>query len=179
MAAQVEGGKALVAVLSGDVNPSGKLAMTFPRNVGQVLVFYCERPRARRDQGFYQDISTEPLYGFAYGLSYTDYSYGDIEVEKNENGTYTATVAVTNTGDRDGLETVHWFVSDPVSSISRPAKELKFFEKKAIAKGETAIYVFEIDPNRDLAFVNAKGEPLLERGEYIISVKDKKAVIDF
>lgn len=174
----VEGGVATAAILSGDVNPSGKLAMTFPRHVGQIPVFYCERPRARRDQGFYQDIPTEPLYDFAYGLSYTAYTYGDIDITSNADGTYTATVAVTNTGNRDGLETVHWFVTDPVSSISRPAKELKFFEKKQIKKGATVTYSFEIDPMRDLAFVNSKGEPVLEKGRYIISVKDKIKTIE-
>ncbi|MDE5682806.1 MAG: glycoside hydrolase family 3 C-terminal domain-containing protein, partial [Muribaculaceae bacterium] len=133
----VEGGSALAAILSGEINPSGKLAMTFPRHVGQIPVFYCERPRARHDQGMYQDIPVEPLYGFTHGLSYTEFSYGDITVVKNGNGTYTASIPVSNTGACDGLETVHWFVSDPVSSVSRPVKELRFFEKKPLAKGET------------------------------------------
>ena len=173
----VEGGNALAAILAGDVAPSGKLAMTFPRHVGQIPVFYCERPRARHDQGFYQDMPTDPLYDFAYGLGYTEFVYGDISVEKNGDGTYKASVPVTNVGSRDGLETVHWFVCDPVSSISRPVRELRFFEKKNIKKGETIVYEFEIDPDRDLAFVNRNGESILESGEYIIMVKNKKAAI--
>ena len=173
----VEGGNALAAILAGDVAPSGKLAMTFPRHVGQIPVFYCERPRARHDQGFYQDMPTDPLYDFAYGLGYTEFVYGDISVAKNGDGTYKASVPVTNVGSRDGLETVHWFVYDPVSSVSRPVRELRFFEKKNIKKGETIVYEFEIDPDRDLAFVNRNGESILESGEYIIMVKNKKATI--
>lgn len=174
----IEGGVALADILSGDVCPSGKLAMTFPRHVGQVPVYYGERPRARRDQGFYQDVPTEPLYDFAYGLSYTDFQYGDIEVKANADGTYTASVAVTNTGDRDALETVHWFISDPACSISRPAKELKHFEKQMIEKGKTRVFTFNIDPLCDFAFVDSQGKSFVEAGEYVIIVKDRRATVD-
>lgn len=173
----IEGGAALADVLAGDVCPSGKLAMTFPRHVGQVPVYYCERPRARRDQGFYQDIPTEPLYEFAYGLSYTEFDYSDIDVRANADGTYTASVAVTNTGDRDALETVHWFISDPACSISRPGKELKYFDKQMIEKGKTRVFTFNIDPSRDFAFVDSNGRSFVEAGEYVIIVKDHRAVV--
>ena len=174
----IEGGNALAALLCGDVAPSGKLAMTFPRHVGQVPIYYNERPRARRDQGFYQDIPTEPLYPFAYGLSYTSFEYSDLGVEKQADGTFRATVRVTNTGSRDAAETVHWFISDPASSISRPARELKYFEKRMIPAGNSAVFVFDIDPVRDLAFVNSHGMPLFEAGAYIVSVNGQSVEIN-
>ena len=83
-------------------------------------------------------------------------------------------IPVTNVGKRDGAEVVHWFISDPFSTITRPCKELKHFEKQLIKAGETHIFRFEIDPMRDLAFVNANGEHFLENGEYYVIVKDQK-----
>ena len=83
-------------------------------------------------------------------------------------------IPVTNVGKRDGAEVVHWFISDPFSTITRPCKELKHFEKQLIKAGETHIFRFEIDPMRDLGFVNANGEHFLENGEYYVIVKDQK-----
>ena len=86
-------------------------------------------------------------------------------------------IPVTNVGKRDGAEVVHWFISDPFSTITRPCKELKHFEKQLIKAGETHIFRFEIDPMRDLGFVNANGEHFLENGEYYVIVKDQKSKI--
>jgi beta-glucosidase len=117
------------------------------------------------------------MYEFGHGLSYTTFEYGDIVLPATEfarDGKFTVEVTVKNTGSRDGLETVHWFVSDPVSTISRPVKELKHFDKQLIPAGESRNFRFEIDPGRDLSFVNGRGERFLESGDYFITVADKK-----
>ncbi len=87
-------------------------------------------------------------------------------------------IPVSNSSDRDGLEVVHWFVSDPVSSISRPLKELKYFDKKIIKAVETKVFQFEIDPIRDLSFVHGLGNCILQSGEYYISVGNKKIAVN-
>ena len=175
------GGKPLAGVLSGRVNPSGKLAMTFPYSTGQIPIYYNYRQSARPHQGKYQDIQSTPLYEFAHGLSYTTFQYGDLKVSATQikrGQKFTVEIPVSNTGDRDGVETVHWFIQDPVSSISRPIKELKHFEKQLLKKGETKTYQFEIDPERDLSFVDSDGKRFLETGDYNILVKNKKIKIE-
>lgn len=175
------GGKAVAEVLSGKINPSGKLAMTFPYSTGQIPIYYNHRQSARPNQGKYQDIPSKPLYDFAHGLSYTTFEYGELKASSSSiktDGNLTVEVAVKNTGSRDGMETVHWYISDPVSSISRPVKELKFFQKQLIRKGETKIFSFQISAKRDLGFVNARGEKFVEEGDYYIIVKDKKIKIE-
>ncbi len=177
----VAGGKPVAGILSGRVNPSGRLAMTFPYSIGQIPIYYNHRAPARKGNlGRYQDIPSTPLYDFGYGLSYTEYKYGDLKAstDKVKRGDkLTVEVAVTNTGDRDGMETVHWFICDPVCSISRPVKELKFFEKQSVKAGETKVFRFEIDTDRDLAFVDGDGKRFLEAGDYYILVKDRKLKI--
>lgn len=177
----VAGGKPVAGILSGRVNPSGKLAMTFPYSTGQIPVYYNHRAPARKgSQGRYQDIPSTPLYDFGYGLSYTDYRYGDLKASADRvkrGGELTVEVAVTNMGERDGLETVHWFICDPVSTISRPVKELKFFEKQSIKAGETKVFRFHIDTNRDFGFVDSDGKRFLEAGDYYVLVKDQKLKI--
>ncbi len=117
------------------------------------------------------------LYEFTYGLSYTEFEYGEIKVSTEkfkQEDKVTLEIEVKNIGQRDGLETVHWFISDPVCSISRPVKELKFFEKKLIKAGETVVFKFELEPLKDLGFVNSNGDNFIEAGDYYIIVKDKK-----
>ncbi len=175
------GGKPLAGVLSGRVNPSGKLSMTFPFSTGQIPIYYNYRQSARPHQGKYQDIQSTPLYEFAHGLSYTTFQYGDLKVsaaQVKRGSKLVVEIPVSNTGDRDGVETVHWFIQDPVSSISRPIKELKHFEKQLLKKGETKTYKFEIDPERDLSFVDSDGKRFLEAGDYNILVKNKKIKIE-
>lgn len=171
------GGKALAGILSGRVNPSGKLAMTFPYSTGQIPIYYNHRQTGRPHQGKYQDIPSTPLYEFTHGLSYTTFEYGDMKLSTlklKRNQKLIVEIPITNTGERDGNETVHWFISDPSCTISRPVKELKFFEKKMIEKGNTTIYRFEVNPEKDLSFVDAEGTRFLESGDYYIQVKDKK-----
>lgn len=177
----VPGGRPAAGVISGRVNPSGKLSMTFPYATGQIPIYYNHRQSARPHQGKYQDIPSTPLYDFGYGLSYTSFQYGDLKasaLKVKPDGKITVDIPVTNTGDRDGLETVHWFINDPVSTISRPVKELKYFDKQLIRKGETRIFRFNIDIKKDFGFVNAKGEKLIEEGDYYVVVKDKKIKIE-
>ena len=175
------GGKPLAGVLSGRVNPSGKLSMTFPYSTGQIPIYYNYRQSARPHQGKYQDIPSTPLYEFAHGLSYTTFQYGELKVSATQikrGSKFVVEIPVSNTGDRDGVETVHWFIQDPVSSISRPIKELKYFEKQLLKKGETKTYKFEIDPERDLSFVDGDGKRFLEAGDYNILVKNKKIKVE-
>ena len=177
----VTGGPAVASVLTGKTNPSGRLNVTFPYTTGQIPIYYNHRESGRKgSQGLYQDIPSTPMYEFGYGLSYTTYDYGTLTVSADSftvNDTVTATVTVSNTGEMDGKETVQWYISDPYSVITRPVKELKHFEKRLIKAGETQTFTFEIDPMRDLSFVNADGERYIESGDYYIIVKDRKVRI--
>ena len=177
----IAGGNPIAGILSGRINPSGKLSITFPYSTGQIPIYYNHRQSARPHQGKYQDIPSTPLYEFAYGLSYTEFEYGDIKASAakvKRNDKLTVEITVTNTGGMDGAETVHWFISDPVSTISRPVKELKHFEKQMIKKGEAKIYSFDVDLLHDLGFTDGEGKRLLESGDYYIIVKDKKIKIE-
>lgn len=165
----IRGGNALAGILSGRTNPSGKLAMTFPRSTGQIPIYYNRRKSGRHHQGFYQDISSEPLYSFGHGLSYTTFEYGTPVVDKTEfrrGDKVKVTVPVTNTGSVEGSEAVLWYIADPYASITRPVKELKHFEKLTIKPGETVNAVFIIEPWRDLSQTDADGQRILEAGEY-------------
>jgi len=173
----IAGGSAMAGILSGRLNPSGKLAITFPLTTGQIPTYYNMRQSARPGIGGYQDISSEPKYWFGHGLSYTTYTYGKVKlssdkIKKNEK--LIAEVEVTNTGKMDGKETALWYISDPVASITRPMKELKYFEKKDLKAGEKTIYRFEIDPMRDLSFPDSNGLRHLEKGDFYLAINDQK-----
>jgi beta-glucosidase len=170
---------AAAELVLGHRNPSGRLAVTWPRTTGQIPLYHNMRPRARLGQeGAYQDIPTTPLYEYGYGLSYTTFSYSPLRLDHAEvgkGGRLTAEVTVTNTGARDGAETVLWFIRDPAASITRPLKELKHFEKAPISAGASRVFRFEIEPARDLAFPDADGRPVLEAGEIILQVGGQSA----
>lgn len=177
----VNGALPMAGILSGRINPSGKLAMTFPYSTGQIPIYYNRRKSGRGHQGFYKDITSDPLYPFGHGLSYTEFKYGTVtpSVTKVKRGDkLSAEVTVTNTGSRDGAETVHWFISDPYCSITRPVKELKHFEKQLIKAGETKTFRFDIDLERDFGFVNEDGKRFLEAGEYHILVQGQTVKIE-
>ena len=177
----VNGALPMAGILSGRINPSGKLAMTFPYSTGQIPIYYNRRKSGRGHQGFYKDITSDPLYPFGHGLSYTEFKYGTVtpSVTKVKRGDkLSAEVTVTNTGSRDGAETVHWFISDPYCSITRPVKELKHFEKQLIKAGETKTFRFDIDLERDFGFVNEDGKRFLEAGEYHILVQGQIVKIE-
>ncbi len=173
----IQGGAALAGILSGRVNPSGRLAITFPYCTGQIPVYYDMRPSARATQGMYQDVPTDPLYPFGYGLSYTTYHYGPVHLSSTrirKSQKLIAEVEVTNTGSQIGKETAFWYISQPVCAITRPMKELKYFEKKEIRPGETVLYRFEIDPLRDLSYVDSTGRRFLEENEYYLLINGQK-----
>lgn len=177
----INGARSMAGILSGRINPSGKLAMTFPYSTGQIPIYYNRRKSGRGHQGFYKDITSDPLYPFGHGLSYTEFKYGTVtpSVTKVKRGDkLSAEVTVTNTGSRDGAETVHWFISDPYCSITRPVKELKHFEKQLIKAGETKTFRFDIDLERDFGFVNEDGKRFLEAGEYHILVQGQIVKIE-
>jgi len=157
------GGHAVVDVLFGDYNPSGKLPVTFPRNVGQVPIFYnmknTGRPYTAEKQGQkylsrYLVTPNSPLYAFGHGLSYTTFDYSSIALDSSRIApadTLRASVTVTNTGDYAGEEVVQLYVQDLVGSVTRPVMELKRFEKIHLEKGESREVQFELGV-ADLAF---------------------------
>ncbi len=170
-------GSSVAGILSGRRNPSGKLAITFPQTTGQIPMYYNMRESARPKLGHYQDIPRDPLYWFGHGLSYTTYAYSAIklsttQIRKNEK--LIAEVEVTNMGTMDGKEAVLWFIKDPFASLSRPMKELKYFEKQFIKSGEKAIYRFEINPENDLSYVDSFGNRHLESGDFYIIVNGQE-----
>ena len=155
-----QAGNAIADVLFGDYNPSAKLTMSFPQNLGQVPVFYNNkntgRPRDEKNKysSKYLDVSNEPLYPFGYGLSYTTFSYSDLTLShalKDDIDVLTVTGKITNTGKIAGEEVVQLYVRDLVGSVTRPLKELKGFQKVSIAPGETKEVTFTLTPN-DLSF---------------------------
>lgn len=166
-------GDAIADVLFGDYNPSGKLPVTFPRNVGQIPIFYNHKNTGRPESeskftSKYLDVPNSPLYPFGYGLSYTTFEYSDITLSSKEmkmNDTLTASVYITNTGDRAGEEVVQLYIRQLVASITRPVKELKAFEKIALEPGERKEVTFDLTW-KDLAFYNAKNEFKTEQGEF-------------
>lgn len=148
-----EAGNALADVLFGDYNPSGKLTTTFPRNVGQIPIYYNHKNTGRpiiEDFKFtskYLDIPNTPLYPFGYGLSYTSFGYSNFKLSGNQitaDEKITASVTVTNNGNFDGEEVVQLYIRDMVASVSRPVKELKGFKKIFLKKGESKQVEFEI-----------------------------------
>lgn len=155
------------------------MAVTFPLTTGQIPTYYNMRQSSRPFQkmGDYQDISTEPLYWFGHGLSYTTFEYSKAMLSAQRitrNQKIIAEVEIINNGDRSGKETVLWYVSDPVSRISRPMKELKYFEKKELKSGEKKVFRFEVDPMRDLSYPDANGKRIVESGEFIIQVGNQR-----
>lgn len=176
-----EAGNAIADVLFGDVNPSGKLTTTFPQNVGQVPLYYNHkntgRPLAQgawfsKFRSNYLDVSNEPLYPFGYGLSYTQFSYSEINLSTKQltsNDKLIASVIVTNTGNYDGAEVVQLYIQDLVGSITRPVKELKGFKKVFLKKGETQKVEFELSIE-DLKFYNSDLRFVAEPGDFKIFV---------
>jgi beta-glucosidase len=176
-----EAGSAIADVLFGDYNPSGKLTMTFPRSVGQIPIYYNHKNTGRpydggRKKNFksnYMDVSNDPLYPFGYGLSYTTFMYGNVQLSDTlltgVNKTLHAKVNITNSGKYAGEETVQLYLNDPVASVTRPVKELKNFKKIFLKPGETKEVSFDITPE-DLKFFNSKLVWNWESGKFVIYV---------
>ena len=176
-----EAGDAIADVLLGKVNPSGKLTMSFPQNVGQIPIYYNHKNTGRPlDKGIafqkfksnYLDVSNEPLYPFGYGLSYTTFEYGDVKLSNDKlsgNEELTVSVDVTNTGERAGREIVQLYIRDLVGSITRPVKELKGFEIANLKAGDSKQVVFHITTDQ-LKFYNYDLKYDWESGDFEIMV---------
>lgn len=175
-----EAGNAIADVLFGDHNPSAKLAVTFPRSVGQIPIYYSHfntgRPASSDDNhnynSSYLDESIFPKYAFGYGLSYTSFAYSNLHVSAatiNRNEQIVASVSVTNTGKYEGEEIVQLYLRDKVGSIARPVKELKDFRKVLLKAGETKTIKFIID-NEKLSFYNQNLEWVSEPGDFELMI---------
>ena len=162
-------GEAVAEVLFGDTNPGGKLPITIPQSVGHVPAYYNYKPSARR--GYLFD-TTDPLYPFGYGLSYTEFEFGEPQLLQTaipEDGSTRLSVDVTNTGETSGDEVVQMYIRDKISSVTRPVKELKGFQRISLEPGETKTVALEIGPGH-LAFWNIDMEYVVEPGEFEIMV---------
>ena len=175
-----EAGNAIADVLFGNYNPSGKLTMSFPRNVGQIPVYYNHKNTGRpqpegEGQKFrsnYLDVSNDPLFPFGYGLSYTSFSYGDISLNKKQihpTEKLEIKITVTNSGNYDGEETVQLYVQDVYASIAQPVKQLKGFQKVFVKKGETKELSFKLT-TQDLKFFNQDLKQVFEPGDFNVFV---------
>ena len=181
-------GDAIAQVLYGDFNPSGKLTMSFPRNVGQVPVYYnfknTGRPSTSIEQvtnSGYADVENSPLYSFGYGLSYTEFKYSDFEISSStmtKDSKINASIRVTNTGNYKGEEVVQLYLRDIVGSIARPMKELKGFEKIELNPGESKIVNFEIE-NSLLEFYSYNNVWESEPGKFHLFIGTDSNVRDF
>ena len=180
-----EAGDAIADVLFGDVNPSGKLPITFPRSVGQIPIYYAHyntgRPISKdandnckfeKSRSNYLDQCNTPLYPFGYGLSYTTFTISDLKLNKvsiNQNESLTATVQLKNNGDYDGAEVVQLYIKDVFGSTVRPVRELKGFQKIFLKKGESKQVTFTIKPD-DLKFYNSELKFVSEPGDFEVYV---------
>jgi beta-glucosidase len=173
-----EAGHAIADVLFGDYSPSGRLPVSFPRDVGQEPLYYnaksTGRPHSRGDVfwSHYTDAPNDALYPFGYGLSYTTFAYSDLGLSTDVlsiDGELAIQVTVSNTGERTGTEVVQLYVRDLVGSVTRPVKELKGFQRIELASGAKRTVTFTLKAD-DLAFFTAGERWEAEPGEFVVSV---------
>jgi len=174
----IQMGNAVADVIFGDHNPSGKLAVTFPRSTGQIPIYYNHKNTGRppEDQNHYTskylDLPWTPLYPFGYGLSYTTFVYHDLTSDRS---TITAEdslhvqMQLTNNGFREGDEVVQLYIRDEVASVTRPVKELKGFKKIHLKPGETKTIEFVITSDM-LSFFNQTMEKIIEPGKFKVFI---------
>jgi len=178
--AGTEGGHAIADVLFGKYNPSGKLPVTFPRNVGQCPIFYnyknTGRPTGQTDEwvlySCYNDVPNSPQFPFGYGLSYSSFDYSDISLDKatvEKGGQVSVKVSVTNNSQVDGEEVVQLYIQDVAASYARPVKELKGFEKVLIKAGETKELEFKLT-DKELGYYYPCGTYMVEPGQFKVFV---------
>ena len=173
-----EAGNAIADVLFGDYNPSGKLTMSFPWSVGQCPIYYNHMNTGRPTStgnvfwSHYTDSPNTALFPFGYGLSYTEFKYGDLSYNKKsitKNDSLEVNLSISNIGKYDGEEIVQLYIQDPKAKYARPVKELKKFKKVLIKKGENKKIVFSLRAS-DLGYYSPNGEFLIEPGTYNIFV---------
>ena len=172
-------GNAVAQVLYGDYNPSGKLPMSFPRNVGQVPIYYNNyntgRPVNSDKNVFwshYTDVEKTPLFPFGFGLSYTTFDYKKLKINKAsfaKGEPVVVSVDITNSGNYDGKEVAQLYIQDVAASLARPVKELKCFELIALKKGETKTVTFTLT-EKELGFYDNAGKYLVEAGTFKLMV---------
>lgn len=173
-----EAGNAIADVLSGDVNPGGKLPVTFPRSVGQIPLYYNHkntgRPADLRESyvSNYKDVPNDPLYPFGFGLSYTTFQVGEVSLSRTSlkaGETLTVTASVQNTGAVAGDEVVQLYLRDKVASLTRPVRELKGFERVSLKPGEKKTVTFVLGP-KEMGFYDRKLKWVVEPGEFEVFV---------
>ena len=176
-----QSGNAIAQVLYGDYNPSGKLPVSFPRSVGQMPLYYNHKNTGRPGNGqptesvfwsHYIDESNEPLYPFGYGLSYSEFEYGNLKLSSSqlqENSTIMVTVDVKNTSNTDGKEVVQLYIQDLYGSVTRPVRELKGFDLVEVKAGQTKTVTFEID-KKTIEFYTANSKWEAEPGDFKVFV---------
>lgn len=174
-----QSGNAIAQVLFGDYNPSGKLPMTFPKNVNQVPIYYNYKSTGRPNMpapeevfwSHYSDQTNQPLYPFGYGLSYTTFKYGNLKVENtfSENKKVKVSVEITNTGKYKGKEVAQLYIRDLFASVTRPVRELKGFEMIELEPNQTKTVTFTLTEN-ELGFYDNLGEFIIENGDFNVFV---------
>jgi beta-glucosidase len=171
-----KGGLAIADVLLGNVNPSGKLPMTFPRSVGQLPFYYDHKPTSGHR---YVDIASTPLFPFGLGLSYTSFEYSGLQIEPSKipvNGTANVRVTIKNTGETEGTEVVQLYVRDMVSSVTTPERALKGFSRVDLRPGESKVVDFKVGPEH-LSLWNREMKRVVEPGRFKIMVGSSSADI--
>lgn len=169
-----EGGAAVADVLFGDVNPGGKLPVSFPEAVGQIPVYYNHKPSGGRSHwyGQYMDMSADPLFPFGHGLSYTQFDYSDLQISPLEAGpadTVTIQVTIKNVGAAAGDEVVQLYLNDPIATVTRPVQELKGFKRLTLAPGARKTVTFQLDV-RQMAFYDRQMNYVVEPGTIEVMV---------
>lgn len=169
----IEGGTAVAEILSGKVNPCGKMPFTYPYKQGHIIPYNYKRSEYSVLRPVSEELHRFAIAEFGHGLSYTQFSYENLTLSDTivaGNKSIVAKVVVTNTGARIGKESVLWFVSDEIGSITRPIRELQHFEKISLLPGQRKELVFEVIPSKHLSFPDKNGKVLLEQGSFTISV---------
>lgn len=170
-----ETGTAVADVLFGEVNPGGKLPMTVPRNVGQVPIYYNIMPAGR--PGRYFRSKAEPLWPFGHGLSYTTFSYSDLQAHATSSTSANVSFFVQNTGKRSGDEVVQLYVRDEYASVARPAMELKRFQRITLGAGETGTLIFKLDKDAFAFYDEKTNDWIVEPGDFTIMIGSSSADI--
>lgn len=161
-----EGGNAIADVLFGDYNPAGRLPVSVPRSVGQLPVYYNKKAPPCHD---YVEMSATPLYAFGYGLSYTEFAYSELRIEKQNAHTFTVSFCVQNTGTRDGEEVAQLYLRDEYASVSQPLKQLKKFQRLFLKQGEKQTVSFILTAE-DFKIVNREMRNEIEPGTFEVTI---------
>ncbi len=161
-----QGGQAIADVVFGDYNPAGRLPVSVARHIGQLPVYYNKKAPAAHN---YVEMSAKPLYSFGYGLSYTTFTYTNLQITKKDKYTFDVSFDVTNTGDRDGDEVAQLYLHDELASTVQPLLQLKHFERAPIKRGETHRFSFTLTAD-DLSIVNGELKRVVEPGDFTVMV---------